>query len=79
MTTSPDLKQRLDTLKETGVIAGWQERGATTNVGLTRAPLPWVIFPVSFGRATTYYTEDDLATAVSVLETFGSVHLTGKR
>lgn len=78
-TTSPKLAHRLDALKSCRVIAGWQERGATKNVGLTRAPLPWLIFPVGGGPATTYYNEAELEIAVVALETFGPMQLTGRR
>jgi hypothetical protein len=72
------LVQRLDALKEAGTIAGYQ-RGGGPNYGLSRAPLPWLIFPVDGSGATTYYNSVDLGEAINVLQTFGPTVLTGRR
>jgi hypothetical protein len=77
--TNPKLAARLDALKKNGTIAGWQDRAVTVNYGLSKAPLPALIFPINYGNATTYYNQDDLALAVSALEEFGPMVLVGKR
>lgn len=76
MTT--DIAQDLDRLKRDRVIAGWQ-RGGGPNYGLSAAPLPWLIFPANEGPATTYYNQRDLRAAVSALQQFGPMQLSGRR
>lgn len=68
------LADRLDALKASGAIAGWQNGGGT-NFGLGRAPLPLLIFPLNFGPAVSYYSTAALETAVKALETFGDLVL----
>ena len=80
MTVSEPLRGRLDALRASGAIAGWQDFGGRGghSAGLSRH-LPALIFPADEGGATTYYSEADLATAASVLERFGAVSLSGRR
>jgi hypothetical protein len=72
------LIERLDALKAAGTIAGWQ-RGGGPNYGLSRMPLPWLIFPAHEGPATTYYSANELEAAVASLEQFGPMQLSGRR
>jgi hypothetical protein len=74
----PHLRQRLAALKANGTIAGWQEGGGP-NAGLSPAPLPALVFPSNGGGASTYYNAADLAVAVTTLEKFGPLQLTGRR
>lgn len=62
--------RRLNDLKKRKVIAGWQDAGGP-NYGLSKAPLPALIFPLSEGPASTFYDERKLVMAISALETFG--------
>jgi hypothetical protein len=72
------LIERLDALKNEGAIAGWQAGGGE-NHGLSRTPLPWLIFPTHEGPATSYYNSYELVAAVEALEKFGPMQLVGRR
>lgn len=70
------LAERLNALKDNGVIAGWQDAGGP-NSGLSDDPLPALIFPISEDGASTYYNEVDLRMAICALETFGPLSKPG--
>lgn len=70
----PDLADRLDVLKEEGVISGWQPPGGP-NYGLSVADLPALVFAVDGEHATSFYNEQKLLDAVRLLETFGPMLL----
>ncbi len=72
------LVQRLDDLKDAGIIAGWQ-RGGGPNYGLSAAPLPWLIFPAAEGPARAFYDAFALGEAIAVLEEFGPMQLAPRR
>lgn len=71
---TPELISRLDNLKDAKIIAGYQ-RGGGHNHGRGKAPLPWLIFPASYGPASSYYNQHDLSVAVAALERFGPLEL----
>jgi hypothetical protein len=64
------LAARLDALKDQGVIAGWQDAGGP-NAGLSKAPLPALIFPANGNGALTFWGPATLRAAIIALETFG--------
>lgn len=66
------IARRLDLLKSAGVIAGWQDSGGP-NYGLSKRPLPALVFPAAGTGAKTFYDENELGLHVSVLEHFGPI------
>jgi hypothetical protein len=64
------LAGRLNSLQDNGVIAGWQDAGGP-NYGLSKEPLPALIFPITEHGATSYRSDEALNTAVTLLESFG--------
>lgn len=73
------MQARLQALKDAGAIAGWQDRGATQNQGLSKSPLPALIFPIHEGGASTFYDKAALETAIASLEQFGPMQLVATR
>lgn len=67
-----ELADRLDALKAAGVIAGWQDAGGP-NYGLSKDPLPALIFPVSGGPASSHFSPVSLRAEIVALETFGPI------
>ncbi len=64
------LTQRLDALKDAGVIAGYE--APHRNQGRLGAMLPWVVMPAIPGPAATYYNDRDLDVAIRHMEVFGA-------
>lgn len=63
---------RLETLKRSGVIAGFE--APHPNRGLAGGTLPWVVMPADEGPASLYDTDTALEQAVAEMETFGPRH-----
>jgi hypothetical protein len=72
ISVSANLADRLNALKEKGIIAGWKDAGGS-NYGRGQTPLPAKIFPIDGRFASSYYDERLLEMAVTTLETFGPI------
>lgn len=70
VTLSPSDKVRLTTLRNKGIIKGYQEGGGP-NYGVSAEPLPFIIFPINEGWARTFYSTEGLRQELSLLEEHG--------
>ena len=76
--TKQSLRDRLDRLRERGVIAGWQD-GGRMSTGLRKTLLPALIFPVNGGPAAAYYSEASMENDAILLQIHGPMLLRGDR
>jgi len=70
VTLSPSDKVRLTTLRNKGVIKGYQEAGGP-NYGISADPLPFLIFPITEGSAHVFYDNDQLRASLELMEEYG--------